>query len=325
MKGIKVNRFGDENVLAYTDIPLPEPECGEVRIKMYAAGVNPVDTYIRSGNYYPLPKLPYTPGNDGAGVIDSVGEGVHDFKRGDRVFIAAALAKRNTGTYAEMTVCDANAVRPLPEKITFSQGSGIGTPGLAAADALFTRARICHGEIVMVNGASGGVGTLAVQLARQRGAYVIGVAGSAEGLGLARELGAHDTFDYHSKTLADDILGATAGKGPDVIVELAAHINLSDDMKIISRRGRVVVIGSGGSLVFDPRLTMKKDAAVLGMGLGNMRESEYISNMYAISAALENGMQVAVSEELSLESAARAHKEVGKPSKNGKIVLVMNN
>ena len=131
MQAIVVTKFGDETVLEPQSIPVPDPQRGEVRVKLFAAGVNPVESYIRAGDYPRLPALPYTPGTDGAGIIDAVGEDVGGIDAGDRVFVAASLAKRNTGTYAQYVACDAAAVQKLPDSLLFEQGAGIGTPGLA--------------------------------------------------------------------------------------------------------------------------------------------------------------------------------------------------
>lgn len=323
MKAIVVSEFGDESVLEEKIVPVPEPRRGEVRVKLVAAGVNPVESYIRAGNYPTLPALPYTPGNDGAGIVDAIGDEVESLKKGDRVFVAAALAERNTGTYAEYAVCDASAVQALPESLSFEQGAGLGTPGLAAGDALFIRAAIKPGEIVLVHGASGGVGMLAVQLARRRGAIVFGTAGDQDGMALVARLGAHRTFNHREEGYIDDIADATHGHGVDAIIETNAHINLMKDLSMTGRRGRIVVVGSRGTIEFDPRATMRADAAILGMGAGNMSKAELSQVMHALGAALENGMETVIDKTFALADARQAHKAIGGHGKNGKIVLTI--
>ncbi len=124
MKAIQVSKFGGPEVLRYTEVDKPTPARNEVRVRLYAAGVNPNETYIRTGTYsFYIPELPYTPGFDGSGVVDATGDGVKHLKIGDRVFVAALLAKRNTGTYAQKVVCDANAVHRLPELISYQEGA----------------------------------------------------------------------------------------------------------------------------------------------------------------------------------------------------------
>ena len=144
MQAIVVSAFGGPDALVEQRIPVPEPHEGEVRVRLCAAGVNPVETYLRAGQYAQLPELPYVPGNDGAGIVDACGANLPSGAPhvGERVFVAAARARRCTGTYAEFVVCDASAVAPLPDAVPFEQGAGLGTPGLAAADALFVRARV---------------------------------------------------------------------------------------------------------------------------------------------------------------------------------------
>lgn len=261
MQAIVVNAFGGPDVLVEQCVPMPKPHAGEVRVRLCAAGVNPVETYLRAGQYAQLPELPYVPGNDGAGIVDACGANLPSGAPhvGERVFVAAARARRCTGTYAEFVVCDASAVAPLPDAVPFEQGAGLGTPGLAAADALFVRARVRPGETVLVHGASGGVGTLAVQLAHRIGAVVHGTAGDVRGRQLVERLGARRVFDHHAEGYLDEILAATQGRGVDVVIDMAAQANLMKDAKVAAVRGRIVIVGSRGSLDFDPRALMKAD------------------------------------------------------------------
>ena len=322
MKAIIVSSFGDEEVLKYQETETPTPAAGEVRVKIKAAGVNPVETYIRSGHYTALPALPYTPGNDGSGIVDAVGDGVEHLKKGDRVFVAAALARRNTGTYAEYTVCDADAVRYLPQNLSFSEGAALGTPGLAATYALYSKAKIKPGETVFIHGASGGVGSLAVQLARRTGTFVMGTAGDPEGMTLIEKLGAHRAFNHRSPGYLEAVKQETGEHGPDVIIEMVANINLMKDMELLAKYGRVVIVGNHGTLEFDPRSAMTKDAVVMGMNIGNMLQEDYIANMYTLSAAMETGLHTIIGKELPLCQAEQAHRDVGE-GKGGKVVLTV--
>ena len=325
MQAIVVNAFGGPDVLVEQRVPLPEPHAGEVRVRLCAAGVNPVETYLRAGQYAQLPELPYVPGNDGAGIVDACGANLPSGAPhvGERVFVAAARARRCTGTYAEFVVCDASAVAPLPDAVPFEQGAGLGTPGLAAADALFVRARVRPGETVLVHGASGGVGTLAVQLAHRIGAVVYGTAGDARGRQLVECLGARRAFDHHAEGYLDEILAATQGRGVDVVIDMAAQANLMKDAKVAAVRGCIVIVGSRGSLDFDPRALMKADLDVRGMGVNNLHPDELDLVMHALSAALQGGMRVIVARSFPLEEAADAHRAVAERGKDGKIVLVM--
>ncbi|MDF9824045.1 MULTISPECIES: NADPH:quinone reductase [unclassified Breznakia] len=320
MKAIVVNEFGDEHVLQYTDIPIPTPNEGQVRIKVAAIGVNPVETYIRSGHYTRLPKLPYTPGNDAAGIVDEIGSNVFHLKKGQRVYVAAILAIVNSGTYAEYVVCDADAVHPLSDTLSFSQGAAIGTPGLAAAYALYERAQIKAKEKVLIHGASGGVGSFAVQLAKQENAIVYGSAGNEEGLNYIQSLGADYTFNHHDKDYIDKIKELT-DTGLNTIIEMAADKNLMKDTTILDTFGKIVVVGSRGPLEFNPRSLMSKNLQVLGMNLINTDKQTYLSLLKKINHAITLGMNILVEETLPLSQASQAHKEIIDGVKKGKIIL----
>jgi NADPH2:quinone reductase len=152
MKAIRVHEFGDPDVLRLEEVQTPRPGPSQVLIRMHAIGVNPVETYIRAGTYALKPALPYTPGNDGAGVVEEVGADVNEFKRGDRVYAAGSLS----GTYAEFALCKTEQVHPLPENVSFAQGAAMGTPYATAYRGLFQRSDAKPGETVLVHGASGG-------------------------------------------------------------------------------------------------------------------------------------------------------------------------
>ena len=356
MRAILVEQFGGPEVLRPADANVPEPCAGELRIKLHAAGVNPVETYIRSGNYAAgLPALPYIPGADGAGVVDAIGDDVNAIKSngdrltgvstssdapgipgmpgfpgfaprlgiGDRVFVAGALSSRVTGTYAEYVVCDAKAVFPLPARMSFEQGAGLGTPGFTACQALFRRARLSPGESVLIHGASGGVGSLAVQLAKRHGAVVYGTAGGDRGLALLKELGAARAFNHNDKNYIADILAATGNRGVDVVIEMLANVNLEKDLSVLAERGRIAIVGNRGVLDFNPRLIMLKDAEILGVMLKNMRQDELTANSHTLIAALDIGVRAVVAAAYPLEQAAAAHTDVIEKSSYGKIVLTI--
>ncbi len=327
MRAISFDTFGDADVLRLVeDAPVPEVGPGEVRVRLHAAGVNPADTYIRSGTYaFYRPALPHTPGFDGAGTVDAVGWGVTTLEPGMRVFVGSILAARKTGTYAEYTVCDAGAVHPLPDDLSYAEGAAIGVPGTTAYRALFQRGELRPGETVLVHGASGGVGTLVVQWARAHGATVIGTASTPEGTRAVADAGAHAVLDH---TEPDHLRGAdelTSGRGIDLVVEMLADVNLVDDLQHLAPRGRVVVVGSRGTIDFAPRLTMAAEADVRGTALWNARPHEWLESMRAVAAALESRvLRPVVGRELPLEQAAEAHRVVFEPGARGKLVLTIS-
>ena len=318
MKAIRVHEFGVPEVLRLEEVPTPQPGPGQVLLRMHAIGVNPVETYIRAGTYAYKPALPYTPGNDGAGVVEQVSADVNEFKPGDRVYIAGSIS----GTYAEFALCRTEQVHPLPANVSFAQGAAMGTPYATAYRGLFQRAEAKPGETVLVHGASGGVGTAAVQLARARGLHVFGTAGSDEGRKLAREQGAHEVFDHRAPDHLIQIMNATGGRGVDVIVELLANVNLGKDLTILAKGGRVAIIGSRGRVEIDPRDSMQRDADLRGMAMPNTSPADLASIHAALVAGLENGtLRPVIGKEFPLAEAAEAHRAVMEPGAFGKIVL----
>lgn len=319
MKAIRVNNFGPPEVLLLEEVPAPAPGAGQVLVTVKAVGVNPVDTYLRSGLYRPDLKLPYTPGQDAAGIIAAIGPEVRHRAVGQRVYIARSLS----GTYAEQVLCKEFQTQPLPQGISFAQGAAIGVPYGAAYRALFQRAGAKAGETVLVHGASGGVGIAALQLARAAGLRVIGTAGSAPGRALVLAQGAHHVLDHRAAGYLDQLPELTCGKGVDVILEMLANVNLDRDLNVLATGGRVVVIGSRGTVEIDPRTAMGREASILGMTLFNASEKELASMHAAFAAGLANGtLRPVVSRELPLAEAAAAHHAVMETNTLGKIVLI---
>lgn len=319
MKAIRVHEFGGPEVLKYEEVPDLVPGPGQVVVRVRAVGVNPVETYIRSGAYPAKPNLPYTPGLDAAGVIEAIGSDVTSVTEGQSVYVAGSIS----GSYAAQTLCLESQVHQLPSPMTFEQGAGVGTPYLTAYRALFHRAKVRPGELVLVHGATGGVGSAAVQLARAAGLTIIGTGGTEKGRKTVAEQGAHYVLDHHAPDYLDQIKSITKGRGVDVVLEMLANINLATDLDVAARFGRVVVIGNRGKIEIDPRMTMSKDLDVLGMTLFNTSDSDRASIHAALVAGLENGtLKPVVGKEMPLADAAKAHEAVLQPGALGKIVLI---
>jgi NADPH:quinone reductase len=321
--GIRVREFGSEDVLEYVSLPAPDPDEGQVRVRMRAAGVNPADTYVRTGTYaFYKPALPYTPGFDGAGEVEAVGPGVTGLAPGDRVLVHA-LGAVSTGTYAESVVAEANTVHPLPDSLSYSQGAAVGVPCVTAWQALFTKAGVRSGETVLIHGASGGVGLPAVQLAHDAGAVVIGTAGSAAGADLVRAAGADHVLDHGSPGYLDEVPRITNGDGVAVIIEMLANENLERDLGVLAKRGRIVIVGSRGELTFTPRLTMLKEATILGTALWNFTPEENAAALAAVAGKLADGiLHPVVGTEMPLRDAAQAHRHILQSRARGKLVLL---
>lgn len=318
MKAIRVTAHGGPEVLKLEEAPRPNSAADQVLVRIQAVGVNPVDTYIRAGAYS-ISNLPYTPGFDGAGVVETAGSGVSRFKAGDRVYTSATVS----GSYAEYAICNVQTVHPLPGNVSFAQGAALGIPYATAYRALFQKAHAQPGETVLVHGASGGVGTAAVQWARAAGLTVIGTSGSAEGQKLVKENGAHHVLDHRSENYTQELMQLTSNKGVDVILEMLANVNLGKDLSLLAKFGRVVVIGSRAKVEILPRDTMSRDASIIGMTLFNAPPADLQTIHAAIYAALENEtLRPVIGKELPLSEAAQAHVAVLEPGAYGKIVLV---
>lgn len=318
MRAIVVREFGGPEVLKIEDVPQPAPAPGQILIRVRAVGVNPVDTYIRSGTYARKPQLPYTPHADIAGVVESVGEGVTKVAVGDRVY-----AFMTDAGGAEFALAEEWQVHPLPDRASFQQGAAIGVPYTTAWRALFLKAHARPGETVLVHGASGGVGVAAVQLARAHGMQVIGTAGTEDGLRLVAEQGAHHVLNHRSADYVQQIGPLTGGRGVDVILEMLANVNLDRDLDMVARHGRIAVIGNRGRIEIDPRKMMGKDATVVGLTLFNSTRDEFREIHAGVVAGLENGtLMPVIGKEFPLEQVAQAHVAVMEPGAFGKIVLL---
>jgi len=323
MQAILAREFGGPDVLKLEDVPDPHAGVGHVRVRIHAVGVNPYDTYMRSGAYAIKPNLPYTPGADAAGVVDQVGDGVTRLKAGDRVYVSGTTLGKAHGAYAQFAVCTLEQVHPLPDRISFTQGAGLFVPYVTAWRALFGRANTRAGDTVLIHGASGGVGVAATQFAVAAGATVIGTAGSEEGVAVVKAQGARHATNHNTPGYLDQITALTGGGGPDVILEMLANVNLDHDLTIVAPGGRVVVIGNRGRVEIDPRKIMTKDVSVFGPALWGIPPDEIRRAHAAIISGLESGaLSPVVGTEMPLGDAAKAHQQVMEPGAKGKIVLI---
>ena len=296
---------------------MPAPGPGQLLVRISSIGVNPVETYFRSGTN-PNIRLPWTPGMDAAGVVETVGEGVTQIRAGSRVYTSEALS----GTYAEFALCEPAQVHPLPEKLTFAQGAAIGVPYATAYRALIQRARAVAGEWVLIHGASGGVGLAATQLARATGLTVVGTGGSERGRELVALQGAHQVLDHRAPDYLEQALALTGGRGFDVILEMLANVNLGKDLPLLARNGRVIVIGSRGKVEITPRDLMSRDADIRALSLFNASPAELASVHAGLAAGFENGsLRPVVGRQFLLEEAAQAQVAVLEAGACGKIIL----
>lgn len=322
MRAIRVFEFGGPEVLTLcSDVAVPVPKDNQVLIKVQACGVNPVETYIRTGTYSRKPSLPYTPGTDVSGVIEAVGNNVSTFKKGDRVFTTGTL----TGGYAEYALAAGHTVYTLPDKVDFKQGAAIGIPYFTAYRALIHSARVKAGESVLVHGASGGVGLATCQIARAHGLKVLGTAGTEEGQNIVLRNGAHQAFNHREVNYIDKIKKYVGEKGIDVIIEMLANVNLSKDLSLLSSGGRVIIVGSRGPVEITPRETMVKESSIIGVSLYSSTKEEFQQYAAALQAGMEIGwLRPVIGSEYPLEKAAQAHENIIHGSgATGKMILLL--
>ena len=317
MKAIRIHEFGDPDVLKLENVTDPVPGPGQVLLRVKAIGVNPVETYIRAGKYGPR-QFPFTPGTDCAGIVERVGDGVAQWRLGDRAYTASTLS----GAYADLALCDADKVFPLPAHVEFNQGAALGVPAATAYRALFDRGQARPAETVLVHGATGGVGLACVQLGRAHGCTIIGTGGSDQGRQLLLREGAHHALDHHAPDYLDQLMTLTAGRGVDLILEMLANVNLDKDLTVLAKKGRIVVVGNRGRVEIDPRQTMMRDADIRGMTLMNVTDPELLAIHAALRAALESKvLRPIIDTQMPLADAPRAHREILEGASHGKIIL----
>ncbi|KAI6232630.1 NADPH:quinone reductase [Aphelenchoides fujianensis] len=319
MRAALVREFGGEEKINVEEVPPPLAGEKQVLIRVKAAGVNPVDTYIRSGTYALKPELPYVPGREGAGVVEQVGPNVQQFKPGDRVWFAAL---RN-GAAAEFAAIDADFFFRLPDRVSFAQGATLGIAYFTAYRALFLKAGAQAGQSLFVHGASGGVGLAACQLAKSHGLRVFGTASTPEGEALAREHGCEEVFNHREEGYVERIRERYP-LGFDIIVEMLANVNLCADLQLIAPQGRIVVVGNRGTIEIDPRQCMQKEAAIIGLMASVTTPEDYQRMGERVVGLLEGGhVTPNVGQTFPLEQLGEAHRRILEPGARGKIVVLI--
>ena len=322
MRAIVVREFGDPEVMRVEEIDDPTPGPDDVLVRIRAAGVNPVETYIRTGTYARKPALPYTPGSDGAGKVVDVGANATGFSIGQRVYVGGVGIDR-PGTYAEMVAVPASSVWPMPDRLSYEQGAAVAVPYATAYHAVHNKGRARPNEWMLVHGATGAVGTAAVQMGVALGMKVIGTAGTDEGQTLVRSLGAHHVVNHRAANHIDEIKKITEGNGVDLIVELLANVNLGMDLTALAFGGRVVIVGSRGPVEINPRDIMSKDVTVTGMILFNIPDVEITRIHAGLRAGFTNGsLAPVIGQTYPLDSAPLAHRAILDAHAHGKIVLL---
>ena len=322
MRAIVVTKFGDPDVLIEKhDVPCPIPEPNEALVKVGAVGVNPVETYIRSGKYGRLPELPYTPGNDMCGTVVSVGSNVRHLKEGDRV---ASFGNCRSGAYAEYCAVDEDCLVHLPNNFDVKKGAALGVPFFTAYKALFLKGNAKPTDTVLIHGGSGGVGIACCQFALSQGMNVIATAGTKEGIDFLESLGVSHVFNHKESEYIEKIKEKTKGQGVDIIVEMLSNVNLNNDLTLLAQGGKVLVVGCRGTVEINPRLMMTKESSVQGVGLFLTSKKEFVLMRKAIEAGIRNGwINPWVGSIYPLDQASKAHQDIIDNGAKGKMVLTL--
>ncbi len=330
MRAAYFTATGGPEVIQVGELPMPEPRTGQVRVRVLAAAINPIDTYIRSGLApMPLPQ-PAITGTDFAGVVDAVGPEATRFKVGDRVWGSNQGLLGRQGTCAEYICVDQEWAYPTPPNVSDEQAAAGALVGITAHLGLFDRAKLQPGEWVFVNGGTGGVGSMVVQMARIVGAHVITTVGSPQKAAMARELGADVVVNYKTEDVAQAIRTATAGRGVDVWYETQPPSDLDRTIDLTRMRGRIVVMaGRQARPTFPNGPFYVKNLSLLGFAMFNMTAAEQQVCADDINRWLAEGkLKPLIGQKFRLEETAAAHRlqeenTLGKAGTLiGKIVIV---
>lgn len=322
MKAIQLKKYGGPEVLQVVELERPVPKGHQVLIEIHAIGVNYADTARREGQYVVPTKLPFIPGAEIAGVVVETGESVTNVQAGDRV-----VTLIESGGYAEFALADSRGLIPLQEKMEFEQAVALPLQGLSAYHILKTMGRLEAGETVLVHAAAGGVGTLAVQLAKLSGASkVIATASTEDKLALAADMGADVLINYTEQGWEEKVLEATGGKGVDVALEMAGGEIFNKTLKCLGTFGRLVIYGvaSGEQSRFYPSSLMARNQSVIGFFLPQiMRKPALIqSSMAEMLGYLSKGqLKLTIGGVFSLEQAAEVHRLLQSRQTKGKLIL----
>ncbi len=323
MKAIRINETGGPEVMHLEEIEKPTPQAGEVLIKIAAAGINYADLMQRQGTYLTRTRTPMTMGFEVAGTVEALGANVTSPRVGSRVVALGA------GGYAEYTVASTSTIIPIPDNLDFASAAAFPVQGITAYQLLHESTRLQTGESVLVHAAAGGVGTIAIQLAKLMGAKtVIGTAGSAEKLALVRELGADAAINYKDTDWDEQVKQKTGGKGPDVILEMVGGDIAEKSLQILAPFGRMVVYGaaSGEIMQFSGIQLMYKNQAVIGYWLTAWmsRPDKTADAAQALVQYLASGkLRIVVGNTFPLDKAADAHRAIAARKTTGKVVLTV--
>ncbi len=321
MRAIRVHAFGPAEVLRRDEVPVPEPGAGEARVRLEAVGVNFIDVYFRSGQYKSA--LPFTPGQEGAGVVEAVGEGVADVKVGDRVACTGVL-----GAYADAQVVPAWRLVPIPEGLGARQAAAVLLQGITAHYLTHSTYPLQAGEVALVHAAAGGVGLLLTQIAKRRGARVIGTVSTEEKAQLARHAGADDVILYTQADFVAEVRRLTGGQGVHVVYDSVGRTTFEGSLNCLRPRGYLVLFGqsSGAVQPIEPQVLGSKGSLFLTrptIGHYMATRAELLGRTGDLFTWIAAGqLDVRVDATFPLDQAADAHRYLEGRQSKGKVLLI---
>jgi NADPH2:quinone reductase len=321
MKAVRVHKYGGPEVLSFEEIPVPEPIAGEARVKIEAIGVNFIDIYQRTG-LYPL-QTPFTLGMEGAGVVDEVGEGVKEVKKGDRVAYAMIL-----GSYAEYAIVPASKLAPLPANVDAKSAAALMLQGMTAHYLTHSTYDLKKGETVLVHAAAGGVGLLLTQIAKLRGANVIGTISTEAKAQLAKEAGADHVILYTQTDFAVEVKKITDGKGLHVVYDSVGQTTFDKGLDCLRPRGYMVLFGQSSGQVspFDPgKLAAKGSLFLTRPTLAHyaLDRAELLQRANVLFTWTASGkLKLRIEKTFSMAEAAEAHRQLEGRKTTGKVILL---
>jgi len=321
MKAVRIAQPGGTEELRYEEVPKPEPKEGEALVKVEAAGVNFIDVYYRTGAYKGA--FPLTLGVEGAGTVAALGAGAHGLRVGDRV---ASVGM--TGAYAEYALAPAEKLVPIPDAVSFSQAAAAMLQGMTAQYLAYSTYPLASGDTCLVHAAAGGVGRLLCQVAKMRGAFVIGTAGGQEKTGIAVQAGADEVIDYKAQDFETEVKRITGGKGVRVVYDSVGKATFEKGLNCLERRGMMVLFGqsSGAPGPIDPQVLNTKGSLYLTRPTlfhhVALRE-ELVSRSEQVLGWVRDGLlKLSIFRELPLSEAAQAHDLLESRQTSGKLLLI---
>ncbi|HYM70936.1 MAG TPA: quinone oxidoreductase [bacterium] len=321
MRAVRVHAYGGPEVLRYEELPTPGPGAGEALVRLEASGVNFVDIYQRMGQY--KTPLPFTAGSEGAGVVESVGPGTADVRVGDRVAYADAL-----GAYATHAIVPAARLVPIPAGVDARQAAAVMLQGMTAHYLSHSTFPLRPGEPAVVHAAAGGVGLLLVQMAKMRGARVIGTVSTPEKATLAREAGADEVILYESLDFEAEVKRLTGGRGVPVVYDSVGRTTFEKSLNCLSPRGYMVLYGQSSGPVppMDPQILARKGSLFITrptMGNYIQTRDALLERAEAVLGWMASGrLRVRIDRTFPLPQAAEAHRALAGRGTTGKLLLI---